>query len=76
MDFKAVVSQFFLGWAKPELTMFQAGYHTGVFLKDYLDMDKLGPDWGYTTELALEAQLVEYCREVFEYSDPREGESA
>lgn len=76
MDIKAEVAQFFVEWDNERLTEFEVGYHTAMFLQSHFDRTKLHPAWGFTPELALEAQLHEYCREVFEWSDPREGEDA
>lgn len=69
-----IVRMFFSEWDKPELDDTDVDAHTGVFMLAHFDHKKLGGAYGYTPEKALRSQLLEYCREAFDYSDPREGE--
>lgn len=68
------VTNFFLEWSAPELTEFEAGYHTAMFLEKYLDLTKLGLRWGYTHADALRYQLLGYAEDVFGFEDSRIGE--
>lgn len=55
------------------LTVPEVTQHANTFTDQYFDPKKLGGVWGYTPELALTAQLDEYCRENFGWTHPNEG---
>lgn len=74
LDVAEQTTNFFLEWLAPELTDWEAGYHTGVFLERHFDSKKLDSRYGYTSSEALRFQLLSYCEEVFDYTDPRQGE--
>lgn len=68
------VTNFFLEWSAPELTDFEAGYHTAMFMENYLNTRKLDSRYGFTSIEALRFQLLSYVEYVFDYVDPRIGE--
>lgn len=67
------VTNFFLEWSAPELTDFEAGYHTAMFMETHLNTRKLDSRYGFTSIEALKSQLQEYCRQEFGWEDEREG---
>lgn len=55
------------------LTVPEVTHHANTFTDQYFDPDKLDSRYGYSQELALTAQLDEYCRENFGWEHQNEG---
>lgn len=55
------------------LTKEEVEHHEHAFVYQYFNPDKLDKRYGYSQELALTAQLDEYCRENFGWTHPNEG---
>lgn len=73
INIEDAVHDFFCTWEEPWLEPEEIDRHTYEFMNTHYDPLRMTKDYGYNFDEALKFQLQEYCREVFDWTDEREG---